>query len=214
MGMSENGSKDQALSHLKVEFAVKQKKTVNKKALDKTLYDQPFQIQHSFLNFSTAFSPCRRKISSVPTIQTVKGRVVFFRAQREKISTLKPLTVRIFAAAFSPPKTGNRISKPCTPLSSASFQRQNRLHFRGVHCRLLRGFAPRAPDLKQGTECSPYSAGKRVNMEYLPLPQPLFRGWQGFYTPCHQNAFQPSTGRIFSLFLCLLPLNHIAFPCP
>ena len=60
-------------------------------------------------------------ISPIPTIRTVKGRVVFFRAQREKISTLKPLTVRIFAAAFSPPKTGNRISKPCTPLSSASF---------------------------------------------------------------------------------------------
>ena len=52
-------------------------------------------------------------ISPVPTIRTVKGRVVFFRAQHEKISTLNPLTVRIFAAAFSPPKTGNRISKPC-----------------------------------------------------------------------------------------------------
>ena len=51
--------------------------------------------------------------AAVPPIHTVKGRVVFFRAQREKISTLKPLTVRIFAAAFSPPKTGNRISKPC-----------------------------------------------------------------------------------------------------
>lgn len=52
-------------------------------------------------------------ISPVPTIRIVKGRVVFFRAQHEKISTLNPLTVRIFAAAFSPPKTGNRISKPC-----------------------------------------------------------------------------------------------------
>ena len=48
---------------------------------------------------------------------------------------------------------------------------------------------PAPPDLKQGTECSPYSAGKRVNMEYLPLPQPLFQGGQGFYIPCHQNAF-------------------------
>ena len=133
------------------------------------------------MNISIAFVPRRRKISSAPTIQTVKGRVVFFRAQREKISTLKPLTVRIFAAAFSPPKTGNRISKPCP--------RFRPLHLHGVHCRPLRGFAPRAPDLKQGTECSPYSAGKRVNMEYLPLPQPLFRGGHGFYTPCHQNAF-------------------------
>ena len=51
--------------------------------------------------------------TSVPTIQTVKGRVVFFRKGREKISTLKPLTVWIFAARISPPKTGNRIKKSC-----------------------------------------------------------------------------------------------------
>ena len=50
---------------------------------------------------------------AVPTIQTVKGRVVFFRKGREKISTLKPLTVWIFAVAISPPKTGNRILQPC-----------------------------------------------------------------------------------------------------
>ena len=67
---------------------------------------------------------------------------------------------------------------------------------------------------KQEQKQLPSSAGKRVNMEYLPLPQPLFRGGQGFYTPCHQNAFQPSAERIFSLFLCLLPLNCIAFPYP
>ena len=70
------------------------------------------------------------------------------------------------------------------------------------------------PRLQTRNRSSPYSAGKRVNMEYLPLPQPLFRGGQGFYTPCHQNAFQPSAERIFSLFLCLLPLNCIAFPYP
>lgn len=52
-------------------------------------------------------------LPSVPTIQTVKGRVVFFRKVREKISTLKPLTVWIFAVAISPPKTGNRIKKSC-----------------------------------------------------------------------------------------------------
>ena len=47
--------------------------------------------------------------AAVPPIHTVKERVVFFRAQREKISTLKPLTARIFAAVFSPPKTWNRM---------------------------------------------------------------------------------------------------------
>jgi len=50
---------------------------------------------------------------AVPTIQTVKGRVVFFRKAHEKISTLKSLTVWIFAVAISPPKTGNRIKKFC-----------------------------------------------------------------------------------------------------
>ena len=125
-------------------------------------------------------------ISPVPTIRTVKGRVVFFRAQHEKISTLNPLTVRIFAAAFSPPKTGNRISKPCPRLRPLLFAAK----MSALARRSLSAFAGfRAPGLKQRTECSPYSAGKRVNMEYLPLPQPLFRGGQGFYIPCHQNAF-------------------------
>ena len=49
---------------------------------------------------------------SVPPIQTAKGRVVFFRTGCKKISTLKPLTVWIFAVAISPPKTGNRIKNP------------------------------------------------------------------------------------------------------
>ncbi len=60
-------------------------------------------------------------LCSVPTIQTVKGRVVFFRKKRKKISALKPLTVWIFAVAISPPKTGNRILHNPAPLSSASF---------------------------------------------------------------------------------------------
>ena len=141
------------------------------------------------MNISIAFVPRRRKISSAPTIQTVKGRVVFFRAQREKISTLKPLTVRIFAAAFSPPKTGNRISKPCPRFRPLHFSGKTVCTFAAFTVGFCGASRPATPDLKQGTECSPYSAGKRVNMEYLPLPQPLFRGGHGFYTPCHQNAF-------------------------
>lgn len=58
---------------------------------------------------------------SVLPIQTVKGRVVFFRKKRKKISALKPLTVWIFAVAISPPKTWNRILHNPAPLSSASF---------------------------------------------------------------------------------------------
>ncbi len=54
---------------------------------------------------------------SVPTIQTVKGRVVFFHKGSEKISTLKPLTVWIFAVVISPPKTAsNRPQARFVPL--------------------------------------------------------------------------------------------------
>ena len=166
------------------------------------------------MNNSITFAARRRKSSSAPTIQTVKGRVVFFRAQREKISTLKPLTVRIFAAAFSPPKTGNRIFTTLHPAfvrfilaaKPSALARRSLSAFAGLR-------APHPPPQTRNRS-SPYSAGKRVNMEYFSLPQPLFPGGQGVYTPCHQNAFQPSAERIFSLFLCLLPLNRIAFPYP
>ena len=60
-------------------------------------------------NYTIPNSEKQSALCPVPTIQTVKGQVVFFRKAREKISTLKPLTVWIFAVAISPPKTGNRI---------------------------------------------------------------------------------------------------------
>ena len=43
---------------------------------------------------------CCQQTISVPPIQPVNGRVVFFRKGREKISTLEPLTSWIFAVAF------------------------------------------------------------------------------------------------------------------
>ena len=61
------------------------------------------------INYSRFFPTSNQCFISVPTIQTVKGRVVFFRTGREKISTHNPLTVWIFASTISPPKTGNRI---------------------------------------------------------------------------------------------------------
>ena len=49
---------------------------------------------------------------SVPPIQTVKGRVVFFRMGREKISTLKPLTVWILPLPFRRRKRGIGFNNP------------------------------------------------------------------------------------------------------
>ena len=66
---------------------------------------------YQFVREIIPYSIMKNNLYSTPVliIQTVKGRVVFFRKEREKISTLKPLTVWIFAVAISPPKTGNRI---------------------------------------------------------------------------------------------------------
>ena len=153
-------------------------------------------------------------ISPVPTIRTVKGRVVFFRAQREKISTLNPLTVRIFAAAFSPPKTGDRISKPCP--------RFRPLHFSGktvCTCAAFTvgfcGASRPAPPTSNKEQKQPLQRRKACEYGAFTPAAASFPRWAGgFYTPCYQNAFQPSAERIFSLFLCLLPLNCIAFPYP
>jgi len=82
---------------------------------------------------------------SVPPIQTVKGRVVFFRTGREKISTLKPLTVWIFAVAISLPKTGNRILQPCPPLSSAPFYGKTVCTGAAAAGRFCGGSAPAPP---------------------------------------------------------------------
>ena len=56
----------------------------------------------------------------VPTIQTVKGRVVFLRREREKISTLKPLTVWICAVAILPSKPREQ-GFTTLPLASVRF---------------------------------------------------------------------------------------------
>ena len=60
-------------------------------------------------------------VPPVPPIQTVKGRVVFFRTGCEKISTLKPLTVWIFAVAFRRRKRGTGFQKSRSPFPSAPF---------------------------------------------------------------------------------------------
>lgn len=80
--------------------------------------------------------------SAMP-IQTVKGRVVFFRKEREKISTLKPLTVWIFAVPLRRRKRGTGFTIP--PRFRLLILRQNRLRYRGGNCNFLCGasLAPR-----------------------------------------------------------------------
>ena len=122
--------------------------------------------------------------TSVPTIQTVKGRVVFFRKEREKISTLKPLTVWIFAVAISLPKTGNRIKKSCPAfVCSILTTKPSALLWRRAV-----GFAvalPHAPDLSQGTEW-----GVCVNNSKRHLTK-RFMGRQNRYCP----FYGPETGK-------------------
>ena len=80
-----------------------------------------------------------------PAIRTVKGRVVFSRAQREKNSTLKPLTVWIFAAVLSPPKTGNRILQPCPCFRPLHFSGKNACTAATVIVSLCRAARPAPP---------------------------------------------------------------------
>ena len=134
------------------------------------------------MNISIAFVPRRRKISSAPTIQTVKGRVVFFRAQREKISTLKPLTVRIFAAAFSPPKTGNRISKPCL--------RFRPLHFSG---KTVCTFATFTVGFCGASRPAPPTSNKEQNAALT--ARESVRIWSVY--PCHSLFSEVGRGFIF-----------------
>lgn len=69
-----------------------------------SIYFYPFNSDLSLCIGKDYSIPKQEKQSAkspVPPIQTVKGQVVFFRKGREKISTLKPLTVWIFDAAVS-----------------------------------------------------------------------------------------------------------------
>ena len=63
----------------------------------------------------------RSAFFSVPPIQTVKGRGVFFRAEREKISTQKSLTVWLFAVALTAGFCG-----AARPVPPALFQEESR----------------------------------------------------------------------------------------
>jgi hypothetical protein len=63
-------------------------------------------------NYTTPRCDKQSALCPVSPIQTVKGRVVFLRKVCEKIFTLKPLTVWIFAVAISPPKTLDAAKKP------------------------------------------------------------------------------------------------------
>lgn len=67
---------------------------------------------------------------SVPPIQFVNGRVVFFRKGREKISTLDPLTSWIFAVPLRRRQRGTGFHNPA-PVAVRFILRQNRLHWRG-----------------------------------------------------------------------------------
>ena len=116
--------------------------------------------------------------AAVPPIHTVKERVVFFRAQRKKISTLNPLTVRIFAAAFSPPKTGNRISKPCPRLRPLLFAAKTSVLAR----RSLSAFAGlRAPRPRPQTRnrMQPLQRGKACEYGVFTPAAASFPRWAG-----------------------------------
>jgi len=84
-------------------------------------------------------------------MRDVKGQVVFFQDfetaaagnKDEKISTLKPLTSRIFAVPFRCRQRGTGFHP--APAVVRSILRQNRLRWCGANHRLCRGSAPAPP---------------------------------------------------------------------
>ena len=63
----------------------------------------------------------------------------------KKNSTLKPLTVWIFAAVLSPPKTGNRILQPCPCFRPLHFSGKNACTAAAVIVSLCRAARPAPP---------------------------------------------------------------------
>ena len=122
-------------------------------------------------NYTTPNREKQSAFHSVPTIQTVKGRVVFFRKRREKISTLKPLTVRIFAAAFSPPKTGNRISKPCLRFRPLHFSGKTVCTGAAAVGRFCGGSAPAPPASPKEQNKGKCVTGARGHLDLWYSPQ-------------------------------------------
>ena len=129
-------------------------------------------------NYTIANYEKQSALCLVPTIQTVKGQVVFFRKEREKISTLKPLTVWIFAVAISPPKTENRILQPCP--------RFRPLHSNLRHCR-------RENPQGRGLYYLPTkTASNRPQARFAPLFLPVSRRAEKF---CVNNSKKHLTKR-------------------
>ena len=80
-----------------------------------------------------------------------QGMSSIFHKECEKISTLKPLTVWIFAARISPPKTGDRIWQPCPCFRQLHSNDKTVCTTPAAVGRFCGGSVPR-PDLSQGTE--------------------------------------------------------------
>ena len=159
------------------------------------------------MNVSIFFASYRAiYISPAPTIRTVKGRVVFFRAQHKKISTLNPLTVRIFAAAFSPPKTGNRISKPCP--------RFRPLHFSGktvCTCTAFTvgfcGASRPAPPTSNKEQNAALTARESVRIwSIYPCRSLFYEVGRGFIFPATKTHFSRPQSAFSAFFSACFPL--------
>ena len=134
---------------------------------------------------------------SVPPIQMVKGRVVFFRKRREKISTLIPLTVWIFAVTFRRRKRRTGYKNPA-PVSVCFILRQNRLHYFSPAGRFYGGSAPAPPTSPKEQESVTvkcrhlsllHSPQTRMDRGFLSRSKPRFKGGKGFIPPTHEIGF-------------------------
>ena len=144
--------------------------------------------------------------AAVPPIHTVKERVVFFRAQREKISTLKPLTVRIFAAAFSPPKTGNRISKPCLRFRPLHFSGKTVCTFATFTVGFCGASRP-APPTSNKEQNAALTARESVRIwSIYPCRSLFYEVGRGFIFPATKTHFSRPQSAFLAFFSACFPL--------
>ena len=128
-------------------------------------------------NYTIINGEMQSTLSPVLPIQTVKGRVVFFRVGREKISTLIPLTVWIFAVAFRRRKRGTGFQKSRSPFPSAPFYGKTGSTTAPVADSFCGAARPAPP-------ASPKEQNGRQGLLYLPsTPQGGFRPARDAYTP-------------------------------
>lgn len=175
------------------------RKTLIKKRLTKRFMTNHFNFSIAFWIFLPLSHLADEKSHPLRLSEPSRDESYFSAHSAKKSPLLNPWPSGFLPLPFRRRKRGTGLVNPAPRFRPLHFSGKTVCTFAAFTVGFCGASRPATPDLKQGTECSPYSAGKRVNMEYLPLPQPLLRGGQGFLyslppkriLAVHRAHFQP-----------------------